>query len=308
MMFTRKLNGKGGGGDVTGSSVWWSMPSYVRSRSTSLDAIESSVERCYLGVVEENASSMTRWYTRGASWQIALPCDIIVECDLNLEVIVPFRVFDLHLRPDTTMSTSDIQKLLGEHPSSERIISHLQSIRPLDPTLSSQPPDVKSYPDAVYLNYFSLGLSLLFIPINGYKPKTGLNLEGLKDEDLVLDGVDLYNNPKPKSGAKSSNPAYTTYPVNPFTLNLVPIPNKLRPESLTITPETTGKQFVEAFGEPDRKGGGAGPATGSIGIWCEWSKDGIMVEFGGDESRGPKAWETGKDAVWKVITIFPPKA
>jgi len=30
-----------------------------------------------------------------------------------------------------------------------------------------------------------------------------------------------------------------------------------------------------------------------------------MVEFGGDESRGPQAWEKGKDAVWKVISIFP---
>jgi len=29
-----------------------------------------------------------------------------------------------------------------------------------------------------------------------------------------------------------------------------------------------------------------------------------MVEFGGDEARGPQAWERGKDAIWKVITLF----
>ena len=68
----------------------------------------------------------------------------------------------------------------------------------------------------------------------------------------------------------------------------------------------TGKDFVKVLGEPDRKGGGAGPSSGSIGIWCEWSKDGLMVEFGGDEARGPQAWERGKDEVWKVITLFPP--
>ena len=206
------------------------------------------------------------------------------------------------------MSTSEIQILLGEHPSSEKITSHLQSILSLDPTISLHSPEVKPYTDAVYFNYFSLGLSLLFKPINGYKPKSGLKLEDLQSENLVLDGVDLYNNPKSKSSSSKSSPVYTTYPVNPFTLNLVTIPNKTRPESLSVTPETTGKQFVEAFGEPDRKGGGAGPSTGSIGIWCEWSKDGIMVEFGGDESRGPQAWERGKDAVWKVISLFPPIA
>jgi hypothetical protein len=205
------------------------------------------------------------------------------------------------------MSSLDIQKLLGEHPSSEKITSHIQSIATSNPLLDIQSPEVKSYPDAVYLNYFSLGLSLLFKPVNGYKPRFKLRLEDLKDEDLELDGVDLYNNPKPKADESKSNPAYTTYPVSPFTLNLVSIQDKTRPESMNITPETTGIQFVETFGEPDRKGGGAGPSTGSIGIWCEWSRDGIMVEFGGDESRGPKAWETGKDAVWKVITIFPPK-
>ena len=67
------------------------------------------------------------------------------------------------------------------------------------------------------------------------------------------------------------------------------------------------QELVSVLGEPDRKGGGAGPSTGSIGIWCEWSKDGLMIEFGGDDARGPGAWERGKDAVWKVITLFQPK-
>ena len=79
-----------------------------------------------------------------------------------------------------------------------------------------------------------------------------------------------------------------------------------RPSELSVLADTSGKDFVQALGEPDRKGGGAGPSSGSIGIWCEWSKDGVMVEFGGDEAKGPQAWERGKDAAWKIITIFSP--
>jgi len=69
-----------------------------------------------------------------------------------------------------------------------------------------------------------------------------------------------------------------------------------------------GKEFIALLGEPNRKGGGAGPSSGSIGIWVEWTRDGLMVEFGGEESRGPQAWERGKDAPWKVISIFATKS
>jgi len=71
-----------------------------------------------------------------------------------------------------------------------------------------------------------------------------------------------------------------------------------------VHPSTTGKDFVAYFGEPTRKGGGGGPAGGSIGIWCEWTDAGIMVEFGGDEAGGLQAWEKGKDATWAVLTFF----
>jgi len=93
----------------------------------------------------------------------------------------------------------------------------------------------------------------------------------------------------------------------PFELAITPDANSdssTRPPNVEIKQQSTGKDFVRCLGEPDRKGGGAGPLSGSIGIWCEWSRDGVMVEFGGDEARGPQAWERGKDAVWKVITLF----
>ncbi|EMD42160.1 hypothetical protein CERSUDRAFT_147767 [Gelatoporia subvermispora B] len=216
----------------------------------------------------------------------------------------------------TDTTSVDIKQLLGEHPSSPKIVVHLNNLASLATSPQGTTPEIKSYPDAVYFNYYSLGLSLLFKPINMYRPRTNLGRDDLKDADLVLDGIDIYNVPPPKPGASPEQQGttrliYATYPVSPVVLSLAPGPSAdeatPRAAKLEITPNSTGKDFVQAMGEPDRKGGGAGPSSGSIGIWCEWSKDGVMVEFGGDESKGPKAWETGKDAVWKVISIFPPK-
>ncbi|OCH96035.1 hypothetical protein OBBRIDRAFT_358723 [Obba rivulosa] len=209
----------------------------------------------------------------------------------------------------------DIKQLLGQHPSSPALVVHLNNLASLAADPQATRPEVKSYPDVVYFNYYSLGLSLLFKPINMYKPRTNLTRDDLKDANLVLDGIDIYNVPPPKPNAapakNASKPAYATYPASPIVLSLAPGPSadesKPRPMKFEITMNTTGKDFVQVMGEPDRKGGGAGPSSGSIGIWCEWTRDGVMVEFGGEESRGPKAWETGKDALWKVLSVFPPK-
>ncbi|PIL31564.1 hypothetical protein GSI_06266 [Ganoderma sinense ZZ0214-1] len=206
---------------------------------------------------------------------------------------------------------SDIQKLIGLHPSSSDLVAHVSALAEKASIPEATTPEVKSYSDAVYFNYYALGVSLLFKPINGYVPKTGLKLEELQAKALVLDGVDIYNAPPPKAGINASRTTkslYTSYPLLPTTLNLATVEGKNRPESFAVTPQTTGKDFVSAFGEPNRKGGGVGPSSGSIGIWCEWTKDGVMVEFGGEESRGPQAWERGKDAVWKIMSIFAQKA
>lgn len=202
------------------------------------------------------------------------------------------------------MSSSDLHRLFGQHPSSHLIQSYLAS---LSTSSSSPTPEIKSYPDAVYFNYFSLGISLLFKPTNGYKPKTGLSRDDLHDDKLVLDGLDIYNVQPPKEGQRKPKQPYSTYPLDSITLALASVPDKPeRAKQFVVKPTTTGKEFVDVLGEPERKGGGAGPSSGSIGIWCEWTKDGVLVEFGGDEARGPQAWERGKDAVWKVITLFPP--
>lgn len=210
---------------------------------------------------------------------------------------------------------SNIKHLLGLSPSSPRLAEYIQSISPNNQTFT---PEVKSYSDAVYLNYYPLGLSILFSPTPGYKPSSGLKLSDLKQDCLLLDSLYLYNTSKQSqdrakgTSSRAAELAFSRFPVSPFVFAIDAIledknGDKIpRPPSLEIHADSSGKDFVKALGEPDRKGGGAGPSSGSIGIWCEWSKDGIMVEFGGDEAKGPQAWERGKDAVWKIITLFSP--
>ncbi|KAG2075061.1 hypothetical protein BDR04DRAFT_1070108 [Suillus decipiens] len=207
----------------------------------------------------------------------------------------------------------DIQTLLGANPSADSITVFLKDlVRHSNTSLTA--PEVKSYSDAVYFNYYSLGISFLFIPQKGYKPTGGLKLEDLQVDSLLLDSINIYNAPKPKEPPKKSTTssrtaelAFSTYSLSKWNLSLSPEASASNKSSIEISLTTNGKDFVSCLGEPDRKGGGAGPSSGSIGIWCEWSKHGIMVEFGGDEARGPQAWERGKDAIWRVITVFPPK-
>ncbi|KAF7310789.1 hypothetical protein HMN09_00621900 [Mycena chlorophos] len=181
--------------------------------------------------------------------------------------------------------------LLGLAPSADALNQYIDRLCKLASVQNTEP-EVKAYSDAVYFNYFPLGVSLLFSPINGYKPTTGAQRTVLRDKDLLLDSIDIYNIPKTKpaankgSSTRKAELAFATYLDLPITLR----------STFAVGPETTGKDFVEALGEPARKGGGAGPSSGSIGIWCEWTKDGVMVEFGGIEATGAQAWERGKDA------------
>ncbi|KAF8641202.1 hypothetical protein AX17_000837 [Amanita inopinata Kibby_2008] len=219
-----------------------------------------------------------------------------------------------------TVKPASIQSLLGLHPSSQALTDYVAFLASVTPTTNATAPQVKSYPDAVYLNYPTLGLSFLLSPQSGYMPSTGLRYSQLDREKLILDSIDIYNLPPSIPSRDRSDPiathcaelAFSTFVALPLELSLaLGIKDKegnvlARSPNFVVKPDTTGKDFVATLREPDRKGGGSGPSSGSIGIWCEWSSDGIMVEFGGKEAIGPQAWDRGKDAVWKVLTVFAP--
>ncbi|KAG9011115.1 hypothetical protein FRB94_009258 [Tulasnella sp. JGI-2019a] len=202
--------------------------------------------------------------------------------------------------------------ILGSKPGSPVLMHYLDSLASSSPFV--QPPELQCYPNSVYMNHHSLGISLLFTPVNGYKPRSGTALDQLRNDDLVLESVDVYNvspplpptpppAPPERNKTKLANAQYSPYPALP-----IQIPGTESDGAIFhLFPESTGKDFVSFFGEPSRKGGGSGPAGGSIGIWCEWKPVGLMVEFGGDEAKGSQAWERGKDAKWAVITFFVPE-
>ncbi|KAF8560233.1 hypothetical protein OG21DRAFT_1473690 [Imleria badia] len=185
----------------------------------------------------------------------------------------------------------NVNQLIGKPPSA---LAHFLNTLS---TGTSPAPDVKSYSDIVYFNYSTLGISFQFSPRNGTS-------EQLRDNDLQLEAVDVYNAPSVNAPARSTEPAFSAYPRLPIELHLA----GTTPAVITIAKDTTGREFVGWLGEPTRKGGGTGPSSGSIHIWCEWSQHGIMVEFGGNDARGPQAWERGGDAVWRVVTVFVPKS
>ncbi|KAJ3516456.1 hypothetical protein NLJ89_g1107 [Agrocybe chaxingu] len=211
-------------------------------------------------------------------------------------------------------SDTDIHQLLGSNPLSPQLSQYITNLAAAVSLHQPPTPEVKSYPDAIYFNYFSIGLSLLYAPKGGYKPTSRLKFDDIKHDKLSLDSIYVYNVPINQqtkgTSSRAAELAFSTYPLLPLGLNITPESKDKegksisRPSKLDVHAETSGKDFVLALGEPDRKGGGAGPSSGSIGIWCEWTKDGIMVEFGGDEAKGPQAWERGKDAIWKIITVF----
>lgn len=200
-----------------------------------------------------------------------------------------------------SISPADV---LGLNPSTPKLNEYLTSLASSSSQTNSFPEE-KRFPNSVYFNHYNLGLSLQFIPINGYKPKPGNELQ---KDSLVLDGIDIYNTSgsteAPTAGGKPprkiANAQYSPYPSFPIRIPKKPGSD----EVFEVLPTSTGKDFVGFLGEPTRKGGGSGPTGGAIGIWCEWKEVGIMVEFGGDEAQGTQAWERGKDARWAVLTFF----
>ncbi|KAJ3736163.1 hypothetical protein DFJ43DRAFT_1036494 [Lentinula guzmanii] len=123
------------------------------------------------------------------------------------------------------------------------------------------------------------------------------------EDKLVLDSLDIYNIPASTSDSKGfqkkrEETAFATYPMSPVILNLThpeEEEGKNLPHSLQISKESTGKDFVQGLGNQIEKVADQVHLVGPL-----------ESEFGGVEAIGPQAWERGKDAVWKVVTVFLP--
>ena len=188
--------------------------------------------------------------------------------------------------PDASLDVyNNLSKLIGQTMNSEALrvglVAMFGSVLP--------EPELKVYSDGVYLNYYTIGSSLFFILEKDYRPKSS----SLDANKLRLKSIDVYNK-RAEDGSKKQT--FSTFPLLPLVL-------PTSSGAVKVAADTTGKDLVEALGEPPRKGGGDGPSSGSIDIWCEWPIYGIMAEL---DQRGPQAWERGKDASWKVLTIFLP--
>jgi hypothetical protein len=188
-------------------------------------------------------------------------------------------------KADTKTIFERILDILGLSMDSKILQAELESLFQSPPQQS----EIKCYSDVVYENYFDVGISFQYAPATGYRPQQALNLDRSK---LSLQSIDIYNN---SATSRGERPSYSPFPLLPIRITTVT-------GYLEIGATTRGKDFVDALGEPPRKGGGDGPSSG-LNIWCEWPQHGLMVEFG---ATGPQAWEKGKDAAWKCITIFSP--
>ena len=180
-------------------------------------------------------------------------------------------------------SPSDPRTILGSSLSGAPVRIFLTGLASAILSEKALDPEIKSYSDAIYVNYYLLGVSFMLVSKDGSKALKGFDAYS---ERLMVDSIDIYNPRSSGTADKSSNSVASTtsrdfMPYPRSSIDIARISSKdgetAAPTIFRITKLSTGKDFVSALGEPDRKGGGAGPANGSIGIWCEWKRDGIMV-------------------------------
>lgn len=199
----------------------------------------------------------------------------------------------------------DLHPLLGLSPSSTLLSKQLLNLSLAASLPTTPPPQLKSYPDAVYWNYHLLGISLVFHPTTtSYKPKIGASLDQLDLSKLRLAQIDVYNhqsqlqdpNTAPTKRPSALNPTYAAFPAYPLLLRL-PANSSSSTTHFPLLPNTIGSTLVTTLGEPDRKGGG----EGSIGVWTEWTSEGALVEWA---SGGLQAWEKGAGAIWRCTSLF----
>ncbi|OCF32353.1 hypothetical protein I316_06022 [Kwoniella heveanensis BCC8398] len=202
----------------------------------------------------------------------------------------------------SSLNLSSFAPLFGLPPSSSEIKAFLSTLTPPSSSSSSLSngkssldlvPEIKTYPDAVYHNYYAFGLSLFFDPT----------------KNNGLESVDIFNPspfPKPPKPGRKPEPTYAAPPRLTMdfptdTLVLPPLKQGgetksiSRPRIFSLDAETTGRQFVSCLGEPSRKGSG-----GWTGVWLEWSP----VELVSTASSQPFPKDTGVESETVKVGIM----
>lgn len=170
------------------------------------------------------------------------------------------------------LAVADLQPLLGLGPGDETLKLALSALFPG----RSLEPDTKAYPDAVYQNYYALGLSLCFEPVSA------------SSKEFRCVTVDVFNTASPGAGTsaggrKPKGPTYaeTSLPlVLEFAEKEIVLPPRKPGESemrlpreqrVEVAKNTTGREIVRSLGEPSRKGSGSW-----VGVWLEWNQVGLV--------------------------------
>ncbi|SPO29498.1 uncharacterized protein UTRI_04767_B [Ustilago trichophora] len=191
--------------------------------------------------------------------------------------------------------------VLGSSPNKPEIQTLLNQVG----ASSTVDPEIKAYPDVVYHNYQSLGLSLQ------YEAATpGTDASKATADALRLAAIDIYSAHEDKR--------WTGCPGLPLQISATHVETGRKTVEAIITHDSTGKALVSLLGEPERKGGGAGGRSGPA-AWMEWSlrlsspdsdsraakEVKVQVELAGAGARGADRWNAERAGAcqWAVITI-----
>ncbi|KAJ9109370.1 hypothetical protein QFC21_000700 [Naganishia friedmannii] len=228
------------------------------------------------------------------------------------------------------MSFQALRTLIGAPPYTQEINACLSRLTTASPSSSSsttpsasspqpvaiQEPEIKVYPDALYINYHSLGISLCCLPV---QEDLRLQAGAWRPEEVMIDSIDLYNpRPKPQEVTggrrRPRGPEWRKYAGLPIYIPL----KEGDEENMTfpLVDTATGKALVSAFGEPSRKGGG----IGWVDVWLEWelpSLNGTGIHVSLEDPRGEEVvneeeqrrglggvWDRAGGWVWGACKLY----
>lgn len=222
-----------------------------------------------------------------------------------------------------------LRTLIGAPPHTQDIDACLSRLPSSPPSASSTPtlqlpaipqPEIKVYPDALYINYHSLGISFCCLPL---RKDVRLQAGAWTAEDVRIDSIDLYNPRLKPHGAtegrrRPRGPEWQKFVGLPLD---IPLPASDGNESTTFPLEatTTGKTLVSVLGEPSRKGGG----IGWVDVWLEWqlpNMNGIGIHISLEDPHGDEVvneeeqrrglggvWDRAGNWVWGVCKLYDSK-